>query len=217
MHAHFPAPQNRPIVLWGAGSQAKVLNQLIEEQCGKVVALFSDTDDAAPFETEVVWGEPDIAGWVGRNPAVNEFAVAIGGGHGGARLAKLAYLSGLGLEPVTLTHETATVLSTKIGRACQLLARSFVGVDAEIGDGVILNTGAAVDHECRIGDGVHIGPGAVLAGRVTVGARSFIGTGARVCPDVHIGPDCVIGAGAVVISDMIEPGTYVGVPARRVS
>lgn len=216
MNAHFPAPDYRPMILWGAGSQALVLNQMIEEQDGRVVALFCDSEDAPPFRAEVVAGNASIEAWVAENRDVTDFAVAIGGEHGKARLEKLEYLTGLGLNPVTLRHPTATVLSRKnLGRAVQLLAGSFVGVDAVIGDGVILNSGASVEHECRIGDGVHVAPRAALAGRVTVGARTLIGINATVCHDLTIAPDCIIGAGSVVTKDITEPGTYVGAPARR--
>jgi serine acetyltransferase len=33
---------------------------------------------------------------------------------------------------------------------------------------------------------------------------------------VKLCDDVVVGAGAVVARDIVEPGTYVGVPARRV-
>lgn len=205
------------LVLWGAGSQSKVLAQIIGESQGSVVALFSDAHDVQSELPQVICGSANVEAWVKANPAIDGFGVAIGGANGRARLEKLRYLSGLGLIPKTLVHSTATVLPSRMGQACQLLARSFLGLNATLGDAVILNSCSAVDHECAIGDGVHVGPGAVLAGRVTVGDRTFIGTGARVCPDITIAPDCVIGAGAVVVCDIPEAGTYVGVPARRLN
>jgi len=40
--------------------------------------------------------------------------------------------------------------------------------------------------------------------------------GSVVSNNVNIYSGCKIGAGAVVVKDITEPGTYVGVPVRRV-
>lgn len=203
------------LAVWGAGSQLLVLQELLDCLDEKVSVIFSDYPEKAPIDAPIYSGNEAIAEWVRSNPEVREFAVAIGAHHGRVRLQKLELLSSLGMEATTLCHPTSTNLSNNIGRGCQLLARSFLGVRAKIGDGVILNSNCSVDHECILGDGVHIGPGAVLAGRVRVGAGTFVGAGATICPDLSICEDVIIGAGAVVVSDITEPGTYVGVPARR--
>ncbi|MDP7043503.1 MAG: acyltransferase [Candidatus Thalassarchaeaceae archaeon] len=49
-----------------------------------------------------------------------------------------------------------------------------------------------------------------------VGDRVSIGTNATIMP-VAICDDVVIGAGSVVTKDIIESGTYVGNPARKIS
>lgn len=49
--------------------------------------------------------------------------------------------------------------------------------------------------------------------KTAVGNRVLIGTNATILP-VHIADDVVIGAGAVVTKDILQPGTYVGNPAR---
>ena len=54
-----------------------------------------------------------------------------------------------------------------------------------------------------------------LAGTVTLGKSTWVGIGATVSNNTTICGGCMIGAGAVVVKDILEPGTYVGVPARR--
>jgi serine acetyltransferase len=44
----------------------------------------------------------------------------------------------------------------------------------------------------------------------------LLGSGSKVLPGVHIADDVIVGAGAVVRDHIAEPGTWVGVPARRV-
>ena len=58
--------------------------------------------------------------------------------------------------------------------------------------------------------------GAHIAGTVTVGQSTWIGAGAVVSNNLRICDNVMIGAGAVVIRDIEEPGTYVGVPARKI-
>lgn len=40
--------------------------------------------------------------------------------------------------------------------------------------------------------------------------------GATVRNGVRICNDCMIGCGAVVVKDVVDPGTYIGIPARKV-
>jgi acetyltransferase-like isoleucine patch superfamily enzyme len=52
---------------------------------------------------------------------------------------------------------------------------------------------------------------------VFVGEGSWIGAGVSVNNNIKICSGCMIGAGAVVVKDIIEPGTYIGIPARKSS
>ena len=48
-----------------------------------------------------------------------------------------------------------------------------------------------------------------LGANVFVGANSCINPGVSVCDDV------IIGSGSIVINDISKPGSYVGIPAKR--
>lgn len=117
---------------------------------------------------------------------------------------------------VTLIHPNAVVSDAQIGRGTVIMAGVVINPSVAIGEGCIINTSSSVDHDCRIGDYTHISVGAHVAGNVVIGDSTWIGAGATVSNNVSICPGCVIGAGAVVVSDIAEPGTYVGVPVRRV-
>ena len=45
----------------------------------------------------------------------------------------------------------------------------------------------------------------------------FCGAGSTVIDHISICDNVMIGAGAVVVKDIMESGTYVGIPARKVS
>ena len=87
---------------------------------------------------------------------------------------------------------------------------------AKIGRHCILNSGSIVEHDDTIGDYVHISVGAKLAGTVTVGDHTWVGIGAVISNDISVCGGCMLGAGTVVVKNIEDPGTYVGVPARRI-
>lgn len=105
--------------------------------------------------------------------------------------------------------------AASIGRAVLIAHNVHIGPAATIGDGCIVNTGAVIDHECRIGRYSHVSVNTTVAGRCTVGERVFLGAGSTVRDGISIGDDITVGIGAAVVEDLREPGTYVGVPARR--
>jgi sugar O-acyltransferase (sialic acid O-acetyltransferase NeuD family) len=89
--------------------------------------------------------------------------------------------------------------------------------DITMGSFNVLNPGCTVAHDCVLGDYNLLGPGARLAGAAGLGNRVLLGAGAAVLPTVKICHDVLVGAGAAVVGSITEPGTYAGVPARRLN
>lgn len=122
----------------------------------------------------------------------------------------------LDAEFATLIHPSAIIGSNvTIGAGTIIMPGAIINTETTIGKGVILNTASSVDHECEIGDYCHIAVGAHLCGAVHVGEHTWIGAGATVIQCVNVCEKCMIGAGAVVVENIMESGTYVGVPAKR--
>ena len=121
-----------------------------------------------------------------------------------------------GCNVVTLIHPSAVVAyDAHIGRGTVVMANAVINPSTVIGDGCIINTCASVDHDNSIGNFSHISVGAHTAGTVSLGERCWIGIGAVVSNNLSVCSDCMIGAGAVVVKDIMEAGTYVGVPVHR--
>lgn len=117
---------------------------------------------------------------------------------------------------VTVRHPSAIISpEAQLEDALFLGALCVIGPEAKIGANSIINTGAIIEHECSVGSHSHIAIGARMAGRSHIGARSFLGAGAIVIDGIRITDNVVIGAGSVVIKDITKPGTYVGIPARK--
>lgn len=115
-------------------------------------------------------------------------------------------LRDLGLDVPPLIHPSAILArNVQFGEGAQIMAGVIVQPGVAIGENVLLNTRACVDHDCQLGKHCHIAPGAVLCGDVRVGEGVFIGAGATVIPGVHIGDYAQVAAGATVIR-AIEAG-----------
>ena len=93
---------------------------------------------------------------------------------------------------------------------------AYVGTLAKIGKNTIVNTRAIIEHEVEVGPYSQIASGAIIGGRTKIGEGVFIGLGAKLIDGLEISSGTVIGAGAVVVDSIRTPGTYVGIPARRV-
>lgn len=207
-----------PVIFWGATGQAKVLRDALLPCDSKIVALFDNRNIASPFvDIPIFYGEVGFIQWEqGYYGDGNVHAcVAIGGALGHDRLERMHWLRDRGYAPHTVIHATSFIAEDAIiGDGCQVLAMSAVCAGARLGEAVIVNTKASIDHDCVIGSGAHIAPGATLAGEVIVGEFAFVGTGAIILPRVYIGVNAIIGAGAVVTQDVPAGVTVLGNPAR---
>ncbi len=144
----------------------------------------------------------------------SSFFVAIG--HNEARKKMQLEMMEAGAHMATLVHPMASIGSeVKIGAGTVVMAGAVINAGAKIGQGVIINTCSSVDHDGVIGDFVHIAVGAHLAGNVTVCDETLVGAGATLISAIMVRKTCQVGAGAVVLHNINEPGTYVGVPAKK--
>ncbi len=116
--------------------------------------------------------------------------------------------------PVLIHPDAVLADGVNVGEGTVIMAGSVVNSGTVIGKGCIINTCSSVDHDCRVGNYVHVAVGAHLCGTVTIGDNTWIGAGTTVCNNIKIVDDCMTGAGSVVIKNLVEPGTYVGIPAK---
>ena len=198
------------LLIAGFGGHARSVGDLALT-CGYKRLLFVDAN-AAPDETFL------------DHPAVQSFDQVdqswqhafAASGNGQLRERQCKEISERLLKLVTLISPTAYIgRGAVIGPGCFIGHQACVGALSTVGQASIINTGATVEHESFIGDYSHVSINSCVGGRSRVGAYCMLGAGAVVIDAISISDRVTIGAGAAVIDSIALPGTYVGVPTRR--
>jgi sugar O-acyltransferase (sialic acid O-acetyltransferase NeuD family) len=116
-----------------------------------------------------------------------------------------------------LIHPSAIIAPyVSLGIGNIICAGNILAVNARIENFVTINLKCTIGHDVILNDFITVAPGVNLSGFVTVGKKTDIGTNSCCIQGINIVENTIIGAGAVVVRDITEPGTYVGVPARKV-
>ena len=104
----------------------------------------------------------------------------------------------------------------KIGSGSIICAGNIFTVDINIGSHVIVNLDCTIGHNSVLKDFVTLYPSVNVSGDVILNESVEIGTGSQILQNIEIAARTTVGAGAVVRKNIIENGTYVGVPARKI-
>ncbi len=99
-----------------------------------------------------------------------------------------------------------------IGKRCRIQSHAFICELVTIGDDCFISHGAMFINDLFTFGGPAKGQ-RELWRHTKIGNQVSIGTNATILP-VNICDRVVVGAGAVVTKDIVEPGIYVGNPAR---
>lgn len=195
-------------ILIGGSGHAKVIMDCICASGGEVAGILDDGIEAGTkvLDVPVLGKSSDYEAY-----KEHKFVIAIGNNAVRARIVQR-----LNVEWGTVIHPSAVVSPhAVIGAGTVVMPGAVINAGAVVGNHCIINTGAVVEHDNRLADFVHISPKAALGGTVSVGEGTHVGIGACVRNNVSICGGCTIGAGAAVVKNITEPGTYVGVPARK--
>mgnify|MGYP001226903223 CR=1 FL=1 len=203
----------KKLLIIGASGHGKVVADIaLKMKNWESIAFIDDNSSVkALMGLEVVGNSEDIPKYI----SDYQFFVAVGNNATRQRIYENIKKHG-GHIPVLIHPEATIGKDVHLGSGTVVMAGAIINSGTTIGKGCIINTGATVDHDNELGDFVHISPGVNLAGTVKVGHYTWFGVGSVASNNLSITKNCMIGAGAVVVKDINEPGTYLGVPARRI-
>ena len=201
---------DKSVIIIGASGHGKVVADIIRCSGDRIIGFLDDNTNLG----DTFIGYP-VLGTIEEYKKYSDayYIVAIGNAKEKEKIAKKLE----GVKWYTAIHPSAVVskIDTNIDEGTAVMATAVINSGAYVGKHCIVNSGAIIEHDNKIEDFVHVSVGAKLAGNVHVGKRSWIGIGTAVSNNLSICKDCMIGAGGVVVKDINEPGTYVGVPVKR--
>jgi sugar O-acyltransferase (sialic acid O-acetyltransferase NeuD family) len=192
----------------GLSKQALSSLKLSNEKTDSELVFFENVDGIEEFfGYRVIHDYPEIT---------SPFGFVICLGNPSYRMRFYNDLKGLGGHALNVFSEHSLLSDSELGVGNLILSYSLLEPSSKIGNNNLINCYVGIFHDVVIGDHNEIMPGAKLLGCSSIGSNCRIGSNATILPNVSICDNVIIGAGTVVINDITEPGTYVGVPARKV-
>lgn len=203
--------KNRLLIIGASGHGKVVADIALKMNKWQRIAFLDDNEKVkSSMGIEVIGTSEDIFKYM------EDCDLFVGIGNNAIREKIQGKLEAEGASLPTLIHPSAVIGEhVELASGTAVMAGVVINCCTKIGKGCIINTGSTVDHDNTIEDYVHISPGVHLAGTVKIGRGTWLGIGSVISNNVSIINGCKIGAGSVVVKDIIELGTYVGVPSRR--
>jgi sugar O-acyltransferase (sialic acid O-acetyltransferase NeuD family) len=206
------AMKNKLLII-GASGHGKVVAEIAlkMDKWQSIAFLDDDKSIKSSMGIKVIGTSNDFIQYL------KEYDIFVGVGNNSNREKIHKKLEKEGASIPTLIHPNAVIGKQVILKSGTVVMPGVViNCCTSIGKGCIINTSATIDHDNLIEDFAHISPGVHLAGHVKVGQGTWIGIGSIVSNNINIISRCMFGAGSVVIKDITEPGSYVGVPVKKI-
>lgn len=203
----------KKLLIIGASGHGKVVADIAIQmnQWKQITFLDDDESKKTCMGLEIIGNTSDI--FLYKDEA--DFFVAIG--DNSMRESIQEELVRIGAHITTLIHPNAVIgEDVKVGLGTTIMAGAVINSSSVIGNGCIINTSSSLDHDNFVDDYAHVSPGVRTAGNVKIGKGTWVGIGSVISNNVNVCGGCKLGAGAVVVKDIIKPGTYIGVPIKKI-
>lgn len=127
----------------------------------------------------------------------------------------LESLKEFNLHYSNLIHKFSYVSKTvKMGQGNYISAGVVLATNVCLGNFNYINRLVSVGHDTELLNFNHLGPSSTVAGNCKIGNNNSLGAGSVIINNLRIKDEITIGAGGVVVNDILDPGTYAGVPVR---
>lgn len=122
-----------------------------------------------------------------------------------------------GFKFATVISPNASISKyAQLGEGVMVQTGCNISADVKIGKCVRVNSCANIMHDSVIGDFAVIAPSSVVLGRCRIAKEVYIGANSTILPEIDIGQGATVGAGAVVNRNVDQNSTVVGVPAKKI-
>lgn len=207
---------DRPVLLIGGGGHAKVVVDVLRLIKKRILGIVDPLQPIGDLLGHYKWFNDDDRVYE-FDPATTVLVNAVGSTKQTTRRFEVFNkFKTAGYHFVPIMHPSSVISSagTIWGDGLQAMAGAIINAGATLGENVLVNTHAVVEHDVTVGSHTHIATGAVVCGGCLVGDNVHVGANATINQGVTIGSGSVIASGAVVINDVQPYSLVAGVPAE---
>jgi len=197
------------ICIFGAGGSARE-TYWIAKRCGYEVEAFLDVKDGSFYDNIPIKQENYF------DPFKHLAVVAIGSSIIRKKIST-QIMNKYGNVFISLIDPSCILLSPNIiiGKGAVIAPKCVLTCDIAIGDFCQLNVNSVIMHDAKIGDFFTTAPGVHINGNVNIGNCVYFGSNSTTKENISIYENTIVGAGACIVKNIIESGTYAGVPATK--
>lgn len=209
----------KDIIIVGAGGFGREVAWLIERINHKSPQwnLLGFVDDEKTYRNQLLMGKYQIiedVDWLLESKQKLNVVCAIGNAKVRQKVSSRLMANKNIQFPILIDPSVIMSEDVKIGAGSILCAGTIITVNVEIGSHCLINLDCTIGHDVILHDYITAYPSVNISGHVEIGNCCELGTGAQIIQGKKICADSIVGAGSVVINDIVERGTYVGVPAK---
>ena len=173
---------------------------------------FIDDDKAETPEGYKILGNLDYLLGLKEKPY---FAIAIANSVAREKIANRCLEAQM--QAATIIHPTTLIgPNCEIGEGCIICRNCHLTTNVKIGKFNIINGRCSIGHDAVMGDYCSMMTSALIGGETNIGNHNYFGLRCTMINLIDTCDHCTFGACACIVKDTTEPGTYVGVPAKKI-
>jgi sugar O-acyltransferase (sialic acid O-acetyltransferase NeuD family) len=104
----------------------------------------------------------------------------------------------------------------QIGEGSIICAGCILTTNINIGCHTHLNLQTTIGHDTSVGNFLTTAPGVKISGNCVIGNSVYVGTNASIKEKITICDNVTLGMNSATVKNITEPGTYVGVPSKKI-
>lgn len=197
------------ICIFGAGASARE-TYWIAKRCGYHIDALLDIHAGGFYDNTPILHESSF------DPTKHNAVIAIGNSHLRKKIVE-RITSEYGSVFVSVIDPSTIILApnVEIGIGAVIAPGCVLTSDIKIGNYCQLNVSTSIMHDVHTGDFFTTAPGVRINGRVNIGHMVSFGSNASTKENVSVCDNVAVGAGACIVNNIVDPGIYVGVPAKK--
>ena len=111
----------------------------------------------------------------------------------------------------SLVSPTAKVLNGSF-----IQSYCYLGNNCKIGECCKINVRSNIHHDSEVGSFTDMAPNSTVLGNSKIGKKCYLGAGSIIREKILVTDNVMTGINSAVVEDITKPGTYVGVPAKKI-